>query len=96
MHAAAVSDRPAMRRRRDNHRLPYTAVRGSLWRFVTIGSSGVVTLPTGMIDGVIIGLRTPLHVEEQVRSWVGQVSCGIELMRVVHRPNSFELEIVLA
>jgi hypothetical protein len=64
------------------------------WRFVRIGKWGPFTLPTGMIDGVVLGLKTSPEDEARVRQWVSEANRPIELMKVVHQPNSFLLEVV--
>jgi hypothetical protein len=57
---------------------------------------GERTLPAGSIDGVIFGLRTPPSVESTIREWVKGRRPALELLRVQHKPNSFELTIVPA
>ena len=64
------------------------------WRFVRIGKWGAITLPTGIIDGVVLGLKTSPEDEARVRQWVLEANRPIELMKVVHQPNSFLLEVV--
>jgi hypothetical protein len=64
------------------------------WRFVRIGNWGALTLPTGMIDGVVLGLNTSPEDEARVRQWMSEASRPIELMKVVHQPNSFLLEVM--
>lgn len=64
------------------------------WRLVWVGNSGCVQVPPAMIDGVILGMRIDPEAEATVRGWVEQRSPKVELLRLVHRPNSFELEVV--
>jgi hypothetical protein len=66
------------------------------WRLIAIGRSGITRMPTGMIDGVVLGLRTPSQVESEIRGWIAKAGRKIELMRVRHRANSFALEVVPA
>jgi hypothetical protein len=66
------------------------------WRLIAIGRSGITRMPTGMIDGLVLGLRTPPQVESEARGWIAEAGRDIELMRVRHRANSFELEVVPA
>lgn len=40
------------------------------WRLVLVGKSGYLQMPPGMIDGIVLGLRTPSEVERSVRSWL--------------------------
>jgi hypothetical protein len=66
------------------------------WRLITVGRWGIVKMPAGMIDGVVLGLRTSRDVEGEVRRWVADAGREIELLRIRHRPNSFALEVVPA
>lgn len=66
------------------------------WRLVLVGNAGYVRMPAGMVDGVVLGLRTPLEVEQSIREWLEAKRQPIELLRVRHRPNSFDLEVVPA
>jgi hypothetical protein len=61
------------------------------WRLVMVGASGHVQLPSGMVNGVIFGLKTPPETEQTIRDWVAQRP--IELMRVAYRNRSFALEV---
>ena len=63
------------------------------WRLVLVGRTGSIKVPDAMIDGVILGLRIDLGDEEQVRGWVDGRQPKIELLRVVHRPGSFALDL---
>lgn len=64
------------------------------WRLVLVGAAGPVQLPSGMVNGVIFGLKTPADTEQTIRDWLGQRP--IELMRVAYRNRSFALEVVNA
>jgi hypothetical protein len=66
------------------------------WRLITIGRSGIIHMPKMMIDGVVLGMRTPPQVESRVRCWIAEAGREIQLMRVRHAPNSFALEVVPA
>jgi hypothetical protein len=64
------------------------------WRFVRVGSSGPVTMPPGMIDGVVLGLRTSPEHTAVVRGWIAEAGRPIELLKIIHQPNSFRLDVV--
>jgi hypothetical protein len=49
-----------------------------------------------MIDGVILGMRISPSDETAVRDWASRRSPPLELLRVIHKPNSFELKVVPA
>jgi hypothetical protein len=66
------------------------------WRLVLVGHSGNVSMPPGMIDGVVFGIRINPSLEAMVRSWINDRVPNVELLRVVHKPNSFELEVIPA
>ena len=64
------------------------------WRLVLVGQNGYVRIPEEMIDAVVFGMRTSPDHEQTVRTWIRQRSQKADLLRVVHRPKSFELELV--
>jgi hypothetical protein len=66
------------------------------WRLVAVGYSGPMRLPPEMIDGVILGMRVEPKAEATIREWISARTPKIELLRVVNRPNSFQLELVSA
>jgi hypothetical protein len=66
------------------------------WRLVLEGRTGDVEVPSSLIDGVVLGMRIDPKREEAVRSWVTKRTRPVDLLRVEHRPNSFELEVVPA
>jgi hypothetical protein len=67
------------------------------WRLVSAGPPGYVRIPPVMINGIILGMRTdPKFEKEILRSWIDGRSPAVEVLRAVHRPNSFELELVPA
>ncbi|MCZ6561444.1 MAG: DUF2971 domain-containing protein [Deltaproteobacteria bacterium] len=66
------------------------------WRLVLVNGSGCVRMPPAMIDGVIMGMRIDSKSEDTLHSWVDGREPAIELLRVAHRPNSFELELTPA
>ena len=49
-----------------------------------------------MITGVILGMRIGATEEETIRGWLAERSPRVELLRVVHKPNSFRLELAAA
>jgi hypothetical protein len=49
-----------------------------------------------MITGVILGMRVGTIEEEAIRGWLAVRSPRVELLRVVHKPNSFRLELTPA
>jgi hypothetical protein len=64
------------------------------WRFVRIGKWGAITLPAGMIDGVVLGLKTSPEVSVNVRQWASRANRPIEVLKVVNQPNSFALDVM--
>jgi hypothetical protein len=66
------------------------------WRLVLRGTVGYVSLPPSMIDAVVLGMRTDSHTEATIRGWLKDRVPTVELLRVVHRPRSFVLEVVTA
>ena len=66
------------------------------WRLVLVGRSGSMKVPAAMIDGVVLGMRIDPSHEETVRGWVDGRTPKIELLRVVHKPGSFALDLVPA
>jgi hypothetical protein len=66
------------------------------WRLVLPKHWGNLKVPPEMIDGVVMGMRIQPAVEATVRSWVANRNPKVELLRVVHKPQSFELEVVPA
>jgi Protein of unknown function (DUF2971) len=66
------------------------------WRLVLVEGSGYVHIPPSMVDGIILGMRIDPVCEQNIRSWVGTRSPAIELLRVITRSNSFELDLVPA
>jgi len=63
------------------------------WRFVLVNEIGYLRMPMGMIDGVVLGLRTSPEDEQSIREFIAESGRRIELLRVVHKPNSFILEL---
>jgi hypothetical protein len=66
------------------------------WRLVLVGAIGCVFLPPAMIDAVVLGMRTDRNTEATIRGWLKDRVPTVELLRVVHRPRSFVLEVVTA
>jgi hypothetical protein len=66
------------------------------WRIVLANRSGYLSVPPGFIKAVILGMRISPEHEATVRRWVTDRRPAVELRRVRHRPNSFQLEIVPA
>jgi hypothetical protein len=64
------------------------------WRLVAIGRSGIIRMPPTMIDGIVLGLRTPPDIENAICRWIAETGRAIELMRIQHQPDSFELTVV--
>jgi len=65
------------------------------WRLVKVSGSGYVRIPPKMIDGVVLGMRIG-DSEKVVREWVNARKSEIELLRVVHKKGSFDLELINA
>jgi hypothetical protein len=66
------------------------------WRVVLVGAIGYVSLPPAMVDAVVLGMRTDRNTEAIIRGWLKDRVPTVELLRVVHRPWSFVLEVVTA
>ena len=66
------------------------------WRLVLRGHSGAIGIPPAMIDGVILGMRVAHDDEKAIRAWVVDRTPEVELLRVVLKPSSFELELLPA
>jgi hypothetical protein len=66
------------------------------WRIVLPGKTGTITIPPETITGVVLGMRTSEEDEATVRGWLANRKPTVELLRVAHRPNSFQLELVPA
>ena len=67
------------------------------WRLVLIGATGLLPLKPELVDGVILGIRTSEEHEALVREWLRErEGRALELLRVAHKPKSFELELVPA
>jgi hypothetical protein len=66
------------------------------WRILAFDQTGYIRLPAQAVTVVILGLRTPPHVETTIRELVSRRSPRIEIQRVTHKPDSFELEVVPA
>ncbi len=66
------------------------------WRLVLVGRCGPIKLPPSIIDGVVFGMRLDRGIETEIRQRIALNERRIELLRVVHKPNSFELEVVPA
>lgn len=66
------------------------------WRFVLPGRVGYFVIPRPMVTGLIFGMRTPQNVETEVREWNARRNPPAELLRVVNRSDSYQLEIVPA
>ena len=62
------------------------------WRLVLVRQTGYLRLPTGFVDGIVLGMRTEADVVELVRSWIA--GRDIELMRIQNREGTFKLESV--
>jgi len=63
------------------------------WRLVSVGEYGLLSIPNKMVDGIIFGLSTDKDFEKRVRQLVEKSKVDIELLRVVHKPGSYELEV---
>jgi Protein of unknown function (DUF2971) len=66
------------------------------WRIVLPGKTGDVKIPPEMITGVVLGMRIDKGHEATIRGWLADRKPAVELLRVAHRPNSFQLELVPA
>lgn len=68
----------------------------SEWRMVAWEEFGYIRFPQSLINGVILGIRTCHCVEERIRNWIAGRSAPVELLRMRHKPDSFELEVIPA
>jgi hypothetical protein len=66
------------------------------WRLVVRRNVGYVYLPPAMIDGVVLGMRTAPQTVATIGEWLTDRVPPVKLLRVVHRPRSFILEVVPA
>ncbi len=66
------------------------------WRLVLVGRTASIKIPAAMIDGVVLGMRIDPSHEEAVRAWIDERTPQIELLRVIHKPGSFALDVVPA
>lgn len=67
------------------------------WRIVLPGRCDCyLKVPPQIITGVILGIRIGPREEEAIRGWLAKRSPRVELLRVVHKQNSFRLEIAPA
>jgi DUF2934 family protein/DUF2971 family protein len=66
------------------------------WRIVLPGRTGYLNVPPQLITGIVLGLRTHADVEAKIRGWLANRDPAVELLRVVHKPNSFRLELAPA
>lgn len=64
------------------------------WRIVLPNRTGNLKVPRELITGVVLGMRISEDNERTIREWIAGRSPRIELRRVVHRPNSFQLELM--
>ena len=64
------------------------------WRLVSPSGEGVVNIPTELIDGIILGMNISDEHERLVKEWIELRSAPVELFRVTHKRNSFDLEVV--
>lgn len=63
------------------------------WRLVNVSHAGNHQIPSGMIDGIILGLRISEKNESLIRKWVDEKNSNIEILKVTHKENSFDLEL---
>lgn len=66
------------------------------WRLISVGNKGYLRAPSGLVNGIIFGIRTKADVETRIRSWAERRTSKIEFFRARHRHGSFELEIIPA
>lgn len=67
------------------------------WRIVLPGRCDCyLKIPPQIITGVILGMRVGAKEEATIRGWLAKRSPPVELLRVVHKPNSFRLELAPA
>jgi hypothetical protein len=64
------------------------------WRLVIQNKVGLIGVPPTLIDGVILGLKTPAAVEQEIRGWILLRKAPTELLRIRIKEGSFDLETV--
>ena len=64
------------------------------WRLVARDRIGLVRIPPSMIDGIVMGLQIRPDSEAAIRDLIRKRPFPMDLLRVQHRENSFELELI--
>ena len=64
------------------------------WRLVRVNQTGLTRVPLSMIDGIILGLQISPEDERSLRDDISASRPDIEILRVAHEPNSFNLRLV--
>jgi hypothetical protein len=66
------------------------------WRIVARETTGYVTFKPESIIGIILGMRTSEDDEREIRKYVGTRPMRLDILRIRHKPKSFDLEVVNA
>ena len=64
------------------------------WRLVNPSGKGIVRIPPELIDGIVLGMNTSDEHKQLVNKWIGQRDAPTELLHIIHKRNSFDLEVV--
>lgn len=54
----------------------------------------MVDIPPELIDGIILSMNISDKHERLVKKWIELRTVPVELLRVIHKRNSFDLEVV--
>jgi len=66
------------------------------WRLVKTTGEGLIDISPDLIDGVILGMNIEPEIEANIRDWIDLRGSPTEWLRVAHKRNSFDLELVPA
>src|SRR5262249_36813606 len=64
------------------------------WRLVAQNHTGLLRIQPGVVDPVILGLRIQPDDEPEIRAMVATRKTPTQVLRIRHKPNSFQLEVV--
>jgi len=64
------------------------------WRLVAPNRTGYMRIPPPMIDAVILGMKIRPEHEEAIHAAIAKRKVPTELLRIRHKPRSFQLEVV--
>jgi Protein of unknown function (DUF2971) len=64
------------------------------WRLVAPNRTGYMRIPPSMIDAVILGMKIRPEHEAAIRAMAANRKIPTKVLRIRHKPNSFQLEVV--